>query len=94
MKVLAQLETLDPEAVVVVGAVLLDVVARLERSEDAEDVVFMEFQLLAELRDPQLLRFVPELLQNVEGVATDWIDIFRFVSDGPWKAPPVGGIVS
>src|SRR5512141_988273 len=91
---LAQLEALDPETVIVVGTVLLDVVSRLERGEDAEDVVFMQFQLLAELRDPQLLRLIPELLQDIEGVGDRLDDVVRLVSTDHGKPPLEGGLVS
>jgi hypothetical protein len=53
----------------------MNIVARLERGQDPEYVVFMEFQLLAEFRDPQFLRFIPELLQDIEGVGDRLDDV-------------------
>src|SRR5262249_17805507 len=77
---LSQLETADPQAVVLGRAVLLDVATRLERGEEAEDVVLVELQPLRELGDPELLGLPAELLEDVQAVGARLNDVIGFLS--------------
>src|SRR5262249_49285289 len=65
---LAELETFQSQPIVFRRGVLFDVAARLERREQAEDVVLVELQPLAQLGDADFLRVLVELLQHVEGM--------------------------
>src|SRR5271154_4100562 len=44
----AEMEALDPEAIVLGALVLFDIAARLERGEQAEDVILMQLEPLGE----------------------------------------------
>ena len=77
---LTQLETADAEAIVLRCPVLLDVAARLERREQAEDVVLVELQALGELRHPELLGLAAELLEDVQAVGDRLDDVVGFLA--------------
>ena len=77
---LTQLETADAEAIVLRRPVLLDVAARLEGGEEAEDVVLVELQALGELRHPELLGLAAELLEDVQAVGNRLDDVVRFLA--------------
>src|SRR5262249_33583760 len=76
---LAELEAADPEAVVLRGAVLLDVAARFQGGEQAEDVVLVQLQALRELRDAELFGVETELLEHVERVRHGLDDVVRIL---------------
>src|SRR5881396_556664 len=65
---LPELEATDAEAVVLGGPVLLDVAARLERGEQAEDVVLVEPEPLRQLGHAELLGLARELLEHIQRV--------------------------
>src|SRR4030095_16837428 len=65
---LAELETAHPQSVVLGGAVLLDIAARLEGGEQPKDVVLVELEPLGQLGHPQLVGVLEELLEDVERV--------------------------
>jgi len=65
---LPELQAADAEPVVLGGAVLLDIAARLERCEQTEDVVLVEPEPLRQLGHAELLGVARELLENIERV--------------------------
>jgi len=77
---LAELQAADAEAVVLGRAVLLDVAARLERREEAKDVVLVELQAFREIGDAELFRLAGELLEHVQRVRDGLDDVVRFLS--------------
>jgi hypothetical protein len=83
---LPELQALDPEAVIVVRFILLDVVPGLQSRQDAENVVFVQLQFFAEFRDSQFVQVSAEFLEDVEGMCDRLNDVIRFVA--PDHLPP------
>src|SRR3989442_1593996 len=65
---LPELQAADAEPVVLGGAVLLDIAARLECCEQTEDVVLVEPEPLRQLGHAELLGITRELLEDIERV--------------------------
>ena len=77
---LPKLQATNSQTVVLGGLVLLDVPPRLQRGEQPEDVILVQFQPLAQLGDTELIVFAGELLEHVERVGDRLDDVVGFLA--------------
>ena len=76
----AEVEALDAEAIIFGGFVLLDVAARFERREQAEDVVLMQLEALGKFGHAEFIDLAEELFEHVERVRDGLNDVVGFVA--------------
>ena len=76
---LTELEAAHAKPVVLGAPVLLDVAARLEGGEQAEDVVLVQLEPLGQLGDAELVGVLEELLKDVERVRDRLDDVVGFL---------------
>jgi len=67
------------------GPILFDISAGFERRQQTENVVFMEFKLLAQFGDAEFVHIPLEFLEHVEGVGDRLDDVIRLVA--PYHVP-------
>jgi hypothetical protein len=75
-----EVQTLDPEAIVLARLVLLDLAAGFEGGEKAENVVLMQLETLRQFGDAELVDVAEKLLHHVERMRHRLDEIIGFIA--------------
>jgi hypothetical protein len=81
----SEMETLDPQTIILTGFVLFDITARFERGEQAEDVVLVELEPFGEFGDAELVDIAEELFEHVERMRDGLNNVVCLVAPNHWR---------
>src|SRR5438876_1180226 len=80
----AEMQAFDAEAIIFAGAILLDIAARFEGGEDAEDVVLVQLEAFGKFGDTEFVALAKELFEDVERMRHGLDNVVCLVAPHHW----------